>query len=65
MSNYGFDVTIKATMEDAETKVRDALMEEGFGLLTEIDVQKVMKAKLDIDRAGYKIFRRLQSRICS
>ena len=52
---YGFDVTIKATMEDAEAKVRDALMEQGFGVLTEIDVQKVMKAKLDIDRSGYKI----------
>ncbi len=52
---YGFDVTIKATMEEAESRVRDALMEVGFGILTEIDVQKVMKAKLDIDRSGYKI----------
>jgi uncharacterized protein (DUF302 family) len=52
---YGFNVTIKASMEDAEAKVRDALMAEGFGVLTEIDVQKVMKAKLDIDRTGYKI----------
>ena len=42
-------------MDDAEVKVRAALMEEGFGVLTEIDVQKVMKAKLNIDRAGYKI----------
>lgn len=42
-------------MEDAEAKVRDALMAEGFGVLTEIDVQKVMKAKLDVDRSGYKI----------
>ena len=52
---YGFNVTIKASMEEAETKVREALMSEGFGVLTEIDVQKVMKAKLDIDRSGYKI----------
>jgi len=52
---YGFNVTINATMEDAEAKVRDALMTEGFGVLTEIDVQKVMKAKLDLDRSGYKI----------
>jgi len=52
---YGFDVTIDATMEEAEAKVRDALAAEGFGVLTEIDVQKVMKAKLDIDRSGYKI----------
>ena len=52
---YGFSVTINATMDEAEAKVRDALMAEGFGVLTEIDVQKVMKAKLDIDRSGYKI----------
>ena len=52
---YGFNVTLQTTMEDAEAKVRDALMEEGFGVLTEIDVQKVMKAKLDVDRSGYKI----------
>ena len=52
---YGFNVTLQTTMEDAEIKVREALMEEGFGVLTEIDVQKVMKAKLDIDRSGYKI----------
>ncbi len=52
---YGFNVTINATMEEAEVKVREALSVEGFGVLTEIDVQKVMKAKLDIDRTGYKI----------
>jgi len=52
---YGFNVTIDATMEQAEAKVRDALADEGFGVLTEIDVQKVMKAKLDVDRTGYKI----------
>lgn len=52
---YGFNVTMKTSMDDAEAKVRDALMAEGFGVLTEIDVQKVMKAKLDLDRSGYKI----------
>jgi len=52
---YGFNVIMKTTMDDAEAKVREALMAEGFGVLTEIDVQKVMKAKLDVDRGGYKI----------
>jgi uncharacterized protein (DUF302 family) len=52
---YGFNVSIDGTMEEVEAKVRDALMVEGFGVLTEIDVQKVMKAKLDYDRSGYKI----------
>ncbi|VAW58962.1 hypothetical protein MNBD_GAMMA11-1905 [hydrothermal vent metagenome] len=52
---YGFNVTLDSTMEEAEAKVREALGAEGFGVLTEIDVQKVMKAKLNIDRSGYKI----------
>jgi len=52
---YGFSTNLKTTMDDADAKVRAALMEEGFGVLTEIDVQKVMKAKLDISRGGYKI----------
>lgn len=52
---YSFSTNLKTTMADADTKVRAALMEEGFGVLTEIDVQKVMKAKLNIDRSGYKI----------
>jgi uncharacterized protein (DUF302 family) len=52
---YSFSKTITATMQQAEEKVRTALMKEGFGVLTEIDVQKVMKAKLDVDRSGYKI----------
>jgi len=52
---YSFSTNIKTTMDDADAKVRAALMDEGFGVLTEIDVQKVMKAKLNIDRGGYKI----------
>jgi uncharacterized protein (DUF302 family) len=52
---YSFSKTITATMQQAEAKVRAALMDEGFGVLTEIDVQKVMKAKLDVDQSGYKI----------
>jgi uncharacterized protein (DUF302 family) len=52
---YSFSKTITATMQQAEEKVRAALTSEGFGVLTEIDVQKVMKAKLDVDRGGYKI----------
>lgn len=52
---YSFSVIIDGSMEDVEVRVREALMAEGFGVLTEIDVQKVMKAKLDIDRTGYKI----------
>ena len=53
--SYGLKRSLQASMEDAETRVRDALKEEGFGVLTEIDVQATMKAKLDVDFRPYKI----------
>jgi uncharacterized protein (DUF302 family) len=33
----------------------ETLMEQGFGVLTEIDVKKVLKEKLGLDRKSYKI----------
>lgn len=44
-----------ADMASAEERARAALMENGFGVLTEIDVAATMKMKLDKDMAGYKI----------
>ncbi|OWY11610.1 hypothetical protein B6V73_19080 [Thioclava sp. JM3] len=43
------------TMEEADTRTREALKEQGFGVLTEIDVQGTMKKKLDEDMPGYMI----------
>jgi uncharacterized protein (DUF302 family) len=43
------------TLDEADTRVREALQSEGFGVLTEIDVQATMKKKLDEDMAGYRI----------
>ena len=43
------------TMEAAETRVRATLQEQGFGVLTEIDVQATLKKKLDVDFRPYKI----------
>lgn len=43
------------SMADAEAAVRAALGEQGFGVLTEIDVAATLKAKIDVDRAPMKI----------
>ena len=44
-----------ADMASAETRARAALTDNGFGVLTEIDVSATMKMKLDKDMPGYKI----------
>ena len=41
--------------DDVVARTRDALAEQGFGVLTEIDVQATMKAKLDADMDAYLI----------
>ncbi len=53
---YTYDRTIPGIgIDDAEKRVRAALSENGFGVLTEIDVQATVKKKLDADIAPYKI----------
>lgn len=52
---YGIGIDTSLEMEAAEAAIRDALSAEGFGILTEIDVQKTLKAKIEVDRAPYKI----------
>lgn len=52
---YGFVVTRDESIADARAAVEAALKEEGFGVLTEIDVQTTLKKKLDVDFAAYQI----------
>lgn len=52
---YGFGTKVSGSMDEVVTKVTEALKTEGFGVLTEIDVQATLKAKIDVDRPGYKI----------
>jgi len=49
MNDLTFTATLALSYDDAVQGVRDAFANEGFGILTEIDVAKVMKAKLDVD----------------
>jgi uncharacterized protein (DUF302 family) len=53
--NYAFSTVVDASYDDAVSKVRDALKEEGFGILTEIDVKETLKKKLDKDFRKYII----------
>lgn len=52
---YGFGKNLNCSMDEAVEKVTEALKAEGFGVLTEIDVQAALKNKLDIDRPAYRI----------
>ena len=55
LSNYSFGGETELGFDDAVAKVTEALKEEGFGVLTEIDAKKVLKEKLGLDRKPYKI----------
>ncbi|MBD3223126.1 MAG: DUF302 domain-containing protein [Caldithrix sp.] len=53
--SYYFARTFEWDFNEAIDKVTAALKEEGFGILTEIDVQNTMKQKLDVDFRNYRI----------
>jgi uncharacterized protein (DUF302 family) len=52
---YSFSIQLTGNLQEIEQQVVDALKQEGFGILTEIDVQATLKNKLGIDKRPYKI----------
>lgn len=53
--SYAISKTTAMDMATAEARVREELQKEGFGVLTEIDMQTTLKKKLDADIRPYKI----------
>ena len=52
---YSFNKIMDCSFDEAITIVTDALKKEDFGVLTEINVQKTLKKKLDVNFRKYRI----------
>ncbi len=52
---YYIEKTLNTDFESAVEKTTAALKEEGFGVLSEIDIHEKLKEKLDVDYPKYKI----------
>ena len=55
MSDFGFGKVVELGFDDAIKRVTEELAKESFGILTVIDVQATIKAKLDKDMRPYRI----------
>jgi len=54
-TKYGFGKTVPLAFDRALARVTEELQKEGFGVLTEVDVQATLKKKLDVDVPPYRI----------
>jgi uncharacterized protein (DUF302 family) len=52
---YYFNKTLDISFENAVKRVTEELKKEGFGILTDIDVQSTLKKKLDVSFRKYRI----------
>jgi len=55
MKSFTIQKTLQSSYDDALSRLPEVLKSEGFGVLTEIDVQATLKAKLGADFRRYKI----------
>lgn len=54
-AHYGYSRIVNLTYEEALSKVTATLKEQGFGILTEIDIQATLEEKLGVESRPYKI----------
>ena len=53
--NYGYKRVVQLSFKNANIRILETLKEQGFGVLTEIDVKKTLKEKLNKDFKKYVI----------
>jgi len=53
--SYYFSMILETTFAEAVDRTKEELQKEGFGVLTEIDVQEALKNKIDVDFRKYRI----------
>jgi uncharacterized protein (DUF302 family) len=53
--DYYFSKTLNISFNEAVVRVTEALKRDGFGVITEIDVKKTLKKKLNVDFRKYRI----------
>ena len=53
--SYSYSKDVNLNFQEAEYRVRNVLMDIGFGVLTEINMKDAFKSKLDLDYRNYKI----------
>lgn len=55
MADFGKEISVEGSFEEVKAKVVSALKTQGFGILTEINVQKTLKEKIDVEFEPYQI----------
>jgi uncharacterized protein (DUF302 family) len=54
-ANYGYRKKVKVTFTEAVEQTKQALKNDGFGVLTEIDIKNTLKNKLNVEMENYTI----------
>ena len=53
--SYYFSKTLPVSFDDAVRRTTDALKQQGFGIISEIDVSRTLKSKIGVDFRNYRI----------